>query len=246
MDNNFPTQSPTATRKARDVQKAELERRSRDLYTVYNPTNTDYQVILNAAVQPEVWTISAKDEAIVPNYVRIKYLEEMTNKIIISKSDKLVLDENEKRESKGFNRMNLHTEQANFERRNLKVLMGRREQIVKILDRGLYKEYGVSDNTNQALYGNSRDLEAGDVLDEMNNKPSRPTQDTPKSAPEPAKRAVEDEKLNTEPQNENKGFICDICGKSFEVQVALLGHKRSHKNTTEKTDYKVEEEDDGD
>jgi len=134
------------TRKSADIQRAELERKKRDLYRVYNPTNQDQQVVLNAAVSPEIWTIKAKEEAIVPLYVAVKYFEEMSQKIITIKSDKAVIEENEKRTDKGFSKMDLHTEQPRFESRNLKNMMSKRDQIVAILNRGLYQEYGVGGN----------------------------------------------------------------------------------------------------
>ncbi len=132
------------TRKSADILRAELERKKRDLYTVYNPTNQDQKVLLNAAISPEIWTIKAKDEAIVPWYVAEKYFEEMSQKIITTKSDRAVIEENEKRMAKGFPKMDLHTEQFRFEGRNLKNMMGKRDQIVAILNRGLYQEYGVT------------------------------------------------------------------------------------------------------
>jgi|SRR3990167_2929514 len=157
------------SRRSRDIQQAELERRKRDLYKVFNPTNQDHQVTLNAAISPEVWVIKSKEEAIVPNYVRVKYFVEMTDKIIYSKSDKAVIAENEKRMSKGFDKMNLHTEQMRFESRNLKNLMGKREKIVAVLDRGLYKEYGIGDTVTPIDKRRKReDFDPGDVFNDDN------------------------------------------------------------------------------
>lgn len=147
MDNQ-PTQP---ARKTQDIIKAELERKSRDLYKVFNPTNQDFQVILNARISPEVWTIEAQSEAIVPQYVAVKYFEEMSSKIILAKSDKLVLEENDKWLEKTGRKMDLHSEQARFESRNLKNLMSRRDQVVQVLNRGLYKEYGVGENTVEVM-----------------------------------------------------------------------------------------------
>lgn len=134
------------TRKSQDILRAEMERAKRDLYKVFNPTNQDFKVILNAAISPEVWVIKSHEESIVPNYVRIKYFEEMTSKIIYAKSDKQVIEENEKRMQKGFDKMNLHTEQMRYESRNLKNLLSKQQKIVAVLDRGLYKEYGLGND----------------------------------------------------------------------------------------------------
>lgn len=138
-------------KKTEDIQKAELERKKRDLYRVYNPTNQDYQVMLNIKISPEVWTIKAKSEEILPAYAANKYLNEMANKIIYNKSDKAIIEENEKRITKGFSKMDLHTEQARFEGRNLKNLMSKKNKIIAILNRGLYKEYGVGDQKVQEI-----------------------------------------------------------------------------------------------
>ncbi len=217
-----PVQQSGISRKSQDIQKAELERKSRDLYTAYNPTNTDQQVVLNAKISPEVWTIPAKSEAVVPNYVLIKYKEEMTDKIIVSKSDKMVIEENEKRQEKGFAKMDLHTEQFRFESRNLKNLMSKREKILAILDRGLYKEYGIGGDTMQSVNGNSRDLDSGSLIDNLDNPQAQPPV-------VPTNVKVNDE------------FKCE-CGKTFAAQIGLLGHQRSHKEP--KKEVKVTETED--
>lgn len=185
-------QSIDKTRRSADILQAELERKKRDLYRVYNPTNQDFPVVFNAAISPEVWTIEAKQEAIVPNYVRIKYLEEMTDKIIINKSDKLVLEENEKREARGFNKMDLHTEQFRLESKNLKILMSKRDQIMKALDRGLYKEYGVERMDQQIDRREQREtFDPGDVLAQAGvDKPVTPP-------PPPAQPVVETAPIST-------------------------------------------------
>ncbi len=137
--------------KAHQLREAEALRVSRDLYTVLNPTQNDIMVSLNIKVSPEEWTIPGAangkpGEAIVPNYVRIKYVEETLQKIIYIKNDELVKKENQKRADRGQDSMDLHTTQARFESRNLKNLSGKQKELVKLLDGGLYKEYGVSDS----------------------------------------------------------------------------------------------------
>lgn len=198
-------QSVDKTRRSADILQAELERKKRDLYRVYNPTNQDFQVIFNAAISPEVWTIEAKQEAIVPNYVRIKYLEEMTDKIIINKSDKLVLEENEKREARGFSKMDLHTEQFRLESKNLKILMGKRDQITKVLDRGLYKEYGVERMDQQIDRREQREaFDPGDVFAQAEKPvappPPPPAQPVTEAAPVDTAQVIEepDETIESE------------------------------------------------
>ncbi|KKN14464.1 hypothetical protein LCGC14_0995860 [marine sediment metagenome] len=129
-------------KKAEDIDRAERERKSRDLWKVYNPTNQDFVVRLNVKVSPELWTIHAKKQEIVPEYVAIKYCEEMSTKIIYDKSDKAVIEENEKRMAKGFDKMDLHTEQQRFESRNLKRMGTKKGQLRDILVIGLHREYG--------------------------------------------------------------------------------------------------------
>ena len=133
--------------KTEDIRRAEAERKSKDLWTVFNPTNQDMEVLLNVRVSPERWTIPANKEEIVPAYVADMYADKMSDQIIYNKSDKAVIEENEKRLAKGFNKMDIHTEQARFESRNLKTMMSKRDKLRAILIVGLYKEYGVGDGT---------------------------------------------------------------------------------------------------
>jgi hypothetical protein len=141
--------------KSQQLYQAERERESKDLYRVFNPTNQDIVVVFNVRISPEEWTIPAKNgdkpgESIVPNYVRIKYIEETVQRLIYMKSDELVKAENQKRLEKGFEPMDLHTTQARFESRNLKNLSAKEKDIVALLDGGLYKEFGVVDRAGRA------------------------------------------------------------------------------------------------
>jgi len=122
---------------------AELERKKQNLHTVYNPTDTDYKIVLNAAVSPEVWTIKAHSEEIVPEYVVKKYLKEMSQLLIVSQSDDKVKRENERRANAGLQPMNLYDEQFRFESRSLKLTEDQTVKMMAQLYRGLYKEYGL-------------------------------------------------------------------------------------------------------
>ena len=133
------------SKKAEDIQRAELERKKRNLYKVFNPTDQDFKVVLNKKINPEEWTIRSKKEAIVPWYVAYKYANKMSDKIIYAKSDGAVILENEKRVKKGFGAMDLHTEQFRFESKILKNMMGKKKELFKILIVGLHKEYGVGE-----------------------------------------------------------------------------------------------------
>lgn len=240
MDPNPAPNINNPQRRAADAQRAELDRQSRDLYKVFNPTNQPFEVKLNMKINPEVWTIPAKEgdtygELTVPNYVRIKYLEEMSQRIITIKSDRLVIAENEKRQTKGFDKMNLHTEQAQFESRNLKTLMSKREQIVKILDGGLVKEYGLGSTT--APHVDTRQAKEEfefdpSVLGER-SAPSAPV--VPANPPPPAQPVPDDpiELLPSivEEDEETVSFKCSIDGKEFATEAGLRGHNLSHKKS---------------
>jgi len=180
------------TRKSADILKAELERKSKDLYKVYNPTNQPFQVILNAKISPEVWTVEAKGEAVVPAYVKEKYFEEMTQRIITAKSDKAIIDENEKRESKGLEKLSLHKDQPRIEQRMLKTLFSKKDQIIKVLDRGLYKEYGLGAGTPKQ--GISReDVQKLDISEVFEPKPmpaKPPIAPQPTITPQPVQTPV--------------------------------------------------------
>lgn len=202
MDN----QPTTAGKKSQDIIKAELERVSKNLWKVYNPTNQDFQVVLNAKVSPEVWTIPAKDEAIVPWYVAEKYFEEMSQKIITIKSDRAVIEENEKRRTKGFPGMDLHTEQFRFESRNLKVMMSKKEKIIEILNKGLYQEYGV-DKTNQVVIDKRENKENFDPgLDLETSGAGMPNIPIKEESPveSPVKSDFQEEEMDTEEEPEEK------------------------------------------
>lgn len=158
-----PQQAPQGQKKAAEALRAEMERRSKDSFKVYNPTNQDYQVVLNAAISPEIWTVESHGEAIVPRYVREKYFEEMVKKIITARSDKAIIEENEKRMKAGFPKLDLHTEQYRLESRNLKIMQSKEDKILKILDRGLYKEYGVEKTGTHKI--DDRDARANFKID---------------------------------------------------------------------------------
>ncbi len=134
-----------ATKKAEDVLRAELERKKRDLYKVFNPTNQDMKIVLNKKINPEEWTIRAKKVEIVPWYVANRYAHRIADKIIYAKADGAVIKENQKRMKKGFASMDLHTEQFRFESKILKGLQGKKKDLFKILIVGLHKEYGIGE-----------------------------------------------------------------------------------------------------
>ena len=137
------------TKKAEQIQKAELERKKRDLYKVYNPTDQDMKVVLNKKINPEEWTVQAKKETIVPWYVAYKYANKMADKIIYAKSDGAIVAENKKRMEKGFASMDLHTEQFRFESKIIKNMMVKKQDLFKILIIGLHKEYGIGEKGSE-------------------------------------------------------------------------------------------------
>ena len=247
MEPNVIGPSAGAKRNA-DIQRVELERKSRDLYKVFNPTNQPYEVILNAKISPEVWTIPAKErdrngEAIVPNYVRIKYLEEMSQKIITVKSDRAIIEENEKRLQRGFPKMDLHTEQPRLENRNLKSLMGKREQIVRILDGGLVKEYGLRGQTQQPTDRKQHISEFDPGIDVLGGKPTitpTPPADIDENAPQ---QATMTQNQTDEPKVATS-LVCDVCGKECASDFGLQSHRRSHKEPVQPDTPKIVEEED--
>lgn len=139
-----------ATKKAEEAQRAELERKKRDLYKVFNPTNQDMKIVLNKKINPEEWTIRAKKEEIVPWYVADKFAKKMAAKIIYAKSDGAVIAENKKRIEKGFASMDLHTEQFRFESKIIKGMQVKKQNLYKILIIGLHKEYGIGEKGEEA------------------------------------------------------------------------------------------------
>jgi len=137
---------------------AEIERRKHNLHKIFNPTDTDHKVKFNMAVSPEIWTVKAHSEEIVPEYVCIKYLKEMSDLIIFTQSDEKTKKENDRRMSAGLQPMNLYDEQFRFESRSLKITEDQYVQMMAQLYRGLYKEYGIdaTPETEPVLQGSSK------------------------------------------------------------------------------------------
>lgn len=129
--------------KAQEIFQAERERRKNNLHKVYNPTDKDFKVVFNATVSPEVWTIKAHSEEIVPEFVARKYIKDMFNLITTSKVDELTRIENERREKAGIQKMNDYDERFRFESRNSKLTEEQTKTIMRQLYKGLYKEYGI-------------------------------------------------------------------------------------------------------
>ena len=180
-------------KRTEDKLRAEAERKSKNLWKVYNPTNQDVTVTLNAKINPEVWTMKSREESIIPFYVAEMYIDKMIDKIIYAKSDTAVIKENERRMKQGFNAMNVHTEQFRFESKNLKTLMGRKDKLRTILIVGLHKEYGVdkqvevdpADKQRQV-----RELETDTDVDEaLGKKEVEPAKEPEKAPEKPAKVA---------------------------------------------------------
>jgi len=247
----YVTGPSAGAKRSADIQKAELERKSRDLFKVFNPTNQPYEVILNAKISPEVWTIPAKEgdrygELTVPNYVRIKYIEEMVEKIITVKSDRAIIEENEKRQQRGFPKMDLHTEQYRFESRNLKNLMSKREQMAKILDGGLVKEYGLGGQTQQPTDKKQHLSEFDPGIDVLSGQPTTPPTPLTDIDENALQQATMPQNQTDEPKVATS-LVCDICGKECASDFGLQSHRRHHKEPVQPTPdiSKVVEEIDG-
>ena len=124
-------------------QHAEAERKKNDLHKVYNPTSQGHKVRFNMAVAPQIWTIKAHSEEIVPLFVCIKYLREMSTKIIYTKSDSKTKKENLRRQKAGLQPMRLYDERFRYESLSLKITKDQYVKMMAQLYRGLYKEYGI-------------------------------------------------------------------------------------------------------
>lgn len=196
-----------ATKKAEEIQKAELERKKRDLYKVFNPTSQDMKVVLNRKINPEEWTIRANKQEIVPWYVARMYAKKMSDKIIYAKSDGSVIKENQERMKKGFGSMDIHTEQFRFESKILKGMLAKRQDLFKILIVGLHKEYGIGDegpeaDAKQSALNMQVDQSVDDVLKgkrvetatEKQRKDIKVEEKTEKKAKKPEKKVEKKDK----------------------------------------------------
>ena len=191
----------------------ELERRSNDLLRIYNPTNERHVVEWDRKNGTKLFPVEPKEEAVYPRYIAEKYIREMFDKITISEADGAVRKENERRIKAGMAAMDktLKTgEQEQFESQFYIGKDDKAREIIALLYMGVETEFGV-DRIYQT---------------ETETKDIRPTF-------EKAMETVQEEKdsgvVPTPPATLE--FKCDFPGCNFttEKNIALIGHKRSHR-----------------
>jgi hypothetical protein len=213
-----------AEEKPKSVFIQEMERRTNDLLRVYNPIEKDFVVKWDKKNGTKLFRVPAKTESVHIRYIAEKYVREMYQQIITERTDKAVIEENERRVAKGFAEMLKYKEQQPFESRFYNPTDEDAKKIISILYVGIENEFGVDREAPPDESGVreekpvfNRALES--VMEEK--KTSVPTPQEPTTPPlteVPDRQKTED------------GFKCDHPGCDFttKTRVALFGHKRSH------------------
>lgn len=136
-------------------QMAEMEREAKDTWLVVNPTDQDFIVWWNkaGATGGERWTIPAKNknmgngngQRIVPMYIMLNYVDQMTKFIMIKASDEAVKAENQRRQDAGMAKMNKWEDQPVFESAPEYSLgnEAKKEEIAMTLVKGIVERYGM-------------------------------------------------------------------------------------------------------
>lgn len=127
--------------------KRELHRRSLDLCIVHNPTDEDFVVQWDTHQRFRVPRCDMDNgfgagNAQVPRYIAVKYMKEMTDKILIGKSDKLVEEEKKRRVAEGLPKME-PWEQEQFESKFRTTDPENRKEVMQGLWVRIDREYGI-------------------------------------------------------------------------------------------------------
>jgi ABC-type Fe3+-citrate transport system substrate-binding protein len=138
----------------KSIDLREMARKAQDRLRVLNPTDEDY----NVAWDGYLHSVPAKREAIFPRYLANKYIQEMTDKILVKAQDDAVRLENEKRKELGKEEMEKWQEQHTFEDK-YRFAHGvanpeARKQVMKSLYGGLVEEYGLNISVQNATKSN--------------------------------------------------------------------------------------------
>lgn len=203
-----------------DARQAELQRRSNDLIRVYNPLNVDYVVEYDKANGGQKFRVPAKTEKVLVRYIAEKYMREMTQKMRTVKVDMSIKEENDRRASSGFPKMNKWDEEMIFSQPLLDMSPEKNKELLKLLYRGVESEFGVDGDYNQEQEMDNSKPAFEQALEEleMENAGILPGSE-------------KDEVFEVEKEEKEKPiFACDQCDFTTTAKIALAGHKRKHKS----------------
>lgn len=130
--------------------RRELQRRSLDQIKVYNPLQTPFFTIFDGFTH----VCPARGEAVFPRYVAEKWMKEFADYMITKDEEEYVRLENEKRVKRGQPIMDPQDrETVDYREKLLTNDEKRRFSYIKMVHRGVTKEYGmdIPDNTVQKL-----------------------------------------------------------------------------------------------
>ena len=91
MDDNKPNPQVEKIRR-------ELHRRSLDSIVIYNPLEEDYTVIWDKFRH----VVPSKSERAFPRYIAMKYIKEITDRLIYKEEDEKIKEHNSKRADRGL------------------------------------------------------------------------------------------------------------------------------------------------
>ena len=169
---------PELTKSQKDeALKRELLRKSLDECRVFNKSSEDYTVYWDKFPH----NVPADGEAILPRYIANKYLKEMTDKLLMFRSDENVRMENERRVKKGMALMDKHTEQPAFEANFAINKPELRKPVLTSLWGGVVKEYGKDVSFSTAGQSEIASTDA-DLLAEIEKQSSTATTETLESS----------------------------------------------------------------
>jgi hypothetical protein len=199
----------------------EMERRANDLIRVYNPTDQDYVVKWDKKNGTKLFRVPKKSETVLVRYIAEKYIHEMYDILLTSKADMAVINENERRIEKGLAEMNKFNEQFRFESKFYVVSEEDARKVIATLYVGIEREFGVDSEVQEeeVLTEHSKPIFSRALESIQSGKPAEPSEETMIRP------------LKTE-------FKCDYPGCDFTAtaNIALLGHKRSHRVDEKKTE----------
>ena len=215
----------------------ELERRVNDLIRVYNPTDKDYIVEWDRRSGVKLFRVPSKQETVLIRYIAEKYIHEMFDFIFTQKAHEAIIAENQRRIEKGFAEMDktLKTnEQFKFEMPFYNPDEKTSRELIAILYVGVEQEYGIDREMPP------QELAPQDTRPVFDQALESIQKEKAGIVPLPIKPEVV---TATDYVPRSDVFKCDFPNCTFQTEknIALLGHKRSHRKETENLEVKKQE-----
>lgn len=212
----------------------EQERKSNDIIRVYNPTDQDYVIEWDRANGTKLFRVPAKQEVPLVRYIANRYVKQMYHKILREKTQQAIIDENESRVNKGMAEMGKNVksgEQLKFETTFVNEIQNKEgAQLISTLWVGVEQEFGIDSGPIAGAEPEMADNRS------LFQKTLEDIQD---------RRVGEIKQTENPPESSTSKHACDYpgCGFTTDTPVALIGHKRSHRDKKEEAVKGVSQED---